>query len=47
MNPHPHIHHIRHALAPFRPYLTTGALTQPGPGLLLALWVLLLWLGVM
>lgn len=44
MNPHPHIHH---ALAPFRPFLTTHTFSQPGPGLLLALGVLLLWLGVM
>lgn len=42
MNPFPH---IRHALAPFRPFLTTEAFNQPCSGLLLALWVLLLvWL---
>ena len=44
MNPIPH---IRHALAPFRPFLATHTFNQPGSGLLLGLALgalLLVWL---
>lgn len=48
MNPFPH---LAHALAPFRPFLTTYTFNQPGSGLLLGLALgalLLVWLlGVM